>query len=378
MVGKEITNEKCTGCAACAAICPAGAIILTENKNGFREPVVNSKKCINCTLCEKTCREQVEYRNPQKVYIAKHKNKKVHMDSQSGGAFTAISDYILSKNGVIYGAVFNGNYEVEHVRATSVEIRNRMRGSKYIQSNMDTTYKQIENDLNNGRLVLFVGTGCQVAGILKYFKNRKTDVANLFTIDILCHGVPSVFIWRDTLQYLKKIYNANVKSIQLREIQERTRPVMHIKLGEKETSDYLYRKLYYSNLALRESCYSCKYNRCQRVGDITIGDAWGIEKANPEFYDTRGVSLILFNTEKALKEKNSILHDMVIEKVNIKDYMQECMVSSAKPKRDPGLFWKDYHSKRFGYIVEKYAKHNPLLNILYIFKRIYKKILRCR
>lgn len=182
MVGKEIANEKCMGCAACAAICPVGAIILTENENGFREPIVNSKRCINCGLCVKTCRDQVEYRNPQRVYIAKHRNKVVHMDSQSGGAFTAISDYVLSKNGVVYGAAFDDNYEVVHIRATSVEIRNKMRGSKYIQSNIDATYKQIENDLNYGRIVLFVGTGCQVAGILKYLNNRKTDITNLLTV----------------------------------------------------------------------------------------------------------------------------------------------------------------------------------------------------
>ena len=378
MTGKEITNEKCVGCAACAAICPVGAIILTENENGFREPVVDSKRCINCALCKKLCREQVEFNSTQNVYIAKHKNKEVYIDSQSGGAFTAISDYILSKNGVIYGAVFDDNYEVVHVRATSIEMRNKMRGSKYIQSNMDATYKQVENDLNCGRLVLFVGTGCQVAGILKYFRNRKVDITNLFTVDILCHGVSSVFIWKDTLRYFEKKYKATIKSIQLRELQERTRPVMHIKIGEKETTDYLYRKLYYSNLALRESCYSCKYNSCQRVGDITLGDAWGIKKANPAFSDKRGVSLVLFNSKKALEGKDFILNDMVNEGVNIKDYMQECMISSAKPKREPTLFWKDYHNKQFGYIIEKYAKHNPLLNIPYILKRIYQKILRCR
>ena len=374
MIGKEIANEQCTGCAACAAICPVEAIILTENENGFREPIVKAKTCINCTLCQKTCREQIEYRSPQSVYIAKHRNKDVYMKSQSGGAFTAISDYILSKKGVIYGAVFNDDYEVIHVRATSAETRNKMRGSKYIQSNIDTTYKQIESDLNYGRLVLFVGTGCQVAGILKYFKNRKTDITNLFTVDILCHGVPSIFIWRDILQQLEKKYKANINSIQLREMRENTRPVMHITLGDQEITDYLYRKLYYSNLALRESCYSCKYNSCQRVGDLTIGDAWGVEKANPEFNDKRGVSLILFNSEKALEKKDFILHDMMIESVNIKDYMQQCMILPAKPKREPVLFWKDYHNKPFDYIVEKYAKHNPLLNISYIFKRIYQKI----
>lgn len=376
MVAEQITNERCTGCAACAAICPVGAISLQENKNGFREPVIKQEKCINCALCGKLCREAVEYKDPKRVYIAKHKNEEIHKNSQSGGAFTAISDYILSLDGVIYGAIFNDDYEVVHVRATSAEIRNKMRGSKYVQSNIDAIYKEIETDLNCERLVLFVGSGCQVAGILKFLKIRKTDITNLFTIDILCHGVPSLLIWRDTLQYLKKKYNTNISSIQLKEKKERTRPVMNIKFGEEETTDNLYRKLYYSNLALRESCYSCKYNTTQRVGDFTIGDAWGIENANPAFNDKRGVSLILFNSDKAFKIKSSILHDMESESVNIKDYLQECMISSAKPKREPALFWKDYHNKQFRYIVEKYAKHNLLLNISYIFKRVYQKIAR--
>lgn len=329
-------------------------------------------------MCEKLCKETVEYRAPQRVYIAKHKNKEVHKNSQSGGAFTAISDYILSRGGVIYGAVFNENYEVVHVRAESVVERNKMRGSKYVQSNIDATYKEVERDLQCGRLVLFVGSGCQVVGILKFCKKKKVDVSNLFTVDILCHGVPSLFIWRDTLHYFQSKYKANVSSIQLKEVQERTRPVMNIKFGEKEITDYLYRKLYYSNLALRESCYSCKYNTTQRVGDITIGDAWGIEKANPSFNDKRGVSLILFNTEKSLTIEDSVLHDMITTRVNINDYLQECMYSPAKAKREPVLFWKDYHNKKFGYIIEKYANHNPLLNIVYILERMYQKISRCR
>lgn len=124
-------------------------------------------------MCEKLCKETVEYRAPQRVYIAKHKNKEVHKNSQSGGAFTAISDYILSRGGVIYGAVFNENYEVVHVRAESVVERNKMRGSKYVQSNIDATYKEVERDLQCGRLVLFVGSGCQVVGILKFCKKKR-------------------------------------------------------------------------------------------------------------------------------------------------------------------------------------------------------------
>ncbi len=374
MLMKKVVNGQCTGCAACAAICPIGAIYLKENKNGFREPVIIKEKCINCDLCEKVCNENIEYKETKRVYIAKHKNVYVHKDSQSGGAFTAISDYILSQEGVVYGAIFNNEFEVVHSRSTQSETRDKMRGSKYIQSNIDTVYKEIENDLNCNRKVLFVGTGCQVAGVLRYFKKRKVDLLNLYTVDILCHGVPSLFIWRDTLRYLQKKYGANISSIDLKEVEERSRPVINIKLGNTEITDFLYRKLYYSNLALRKSCYSCQYNKILRVGDITIGDAWGIEKKNPLFNDKRGVSLIMINSNKGIEIEYSILQNMTTEIVNINDYLQECLVSPAKAKRDPAIFWHDYHSKKFSYIIDKYAKHHLLLNITYIIGRIYQKI----
>ena len=371
---KEICKTKCTGCAACAAICPVGAIELIENKNGFREPVVDSRLCVNCNLCVKVCNKDNEYNDVIKAYIAKHNIKDVYRSSQSGGAFTAITDYILEQGGVVYGAVFDDNFEVKHIRATVSSDRDKMRGSKYIQSNIDAVYQEIEIDLKNRSLVLFVGTGCQLAGILKYFRQKKVDTSNLYTVDILCHGVPSAFIWRNTLEYLRKKYRIDITEVELKEIEENTRPVMCIKMGDKEISDVVYRKLYYSNLALRESCYSCQYTKTTRVSDITIGDAWGIEKANPEFNDKRGVSLILFNTIKGKKIEKYILENMEIKEVDINNYLQECLVSSARTKRKTSEFWKDYHNKSFGYIVEKYAKHNPFFNIPYIFMRIYKKI----
>ena len=164
----NIINEECTGCGVCAAICPKEAIYLAENKNGFREPVVDPKRCVECGLCKKICNVPIEYKNPKVAYIAKHNDESIHKKSQSGGAFTVISDYILSQGGVVYGAVFDTKFEVVHVRATSIEERDKMRGSKYIQSNIDYVYKEIENDLKCGRLVLFSGTGCQVSSILKY------------------------------------------------------------------------------------------------------------------------------------------------------------------------------------------------------------------
>lgn len=371
----KITNEEvCTGCGACEAICPKGAITLSEDIIGFRQPIINQEICINCNLCQKVCLEKIEFNTPKKVFIAKHNNFDIYIKSQSGGAFTAISDYVLSFGGTIYGAAYDDNYEVVHTRAETKEKRDTMRGSKYIQSRMDNVYNEIENDLKNELKVLFVGTGCQVAGVLRFLRKRKVDITKLYTVDILCHGVPSILIWRDYLKYIQNKYSSKISSIYLKEIKECSRPTMNIKVGNHEIEDTLYRKLYYSNLALRKSCYSCMYNKTKRVGDITIGDAWGVEKANPSFNSSRGVSLILINSNKGLELEKVILQNMSIESVDIKDYKQECMISSARPKRKPELFWKDYKNKNFNYILEKYAKHNPLFNIPYIIEIIIKKI----
>lgn len=376
MLGKEIANGECTGCAACVSVCPTNAIKLIENENGFREPIVDQEKCINCRLCKRLCEMDIDYMDPKSVFIAKHKSETVYKNSQSGGAFTAISDYILSRGGVVYGAVFNDAFEVIHVRAVEAETRDKMRGSKYIQSDMDSVYKNIETDLRSQNLVLFVGTGCQVAGILRFLQKKRLDLSNFYAVDLLCHGVPSLVIWRDTLNYFRKKFGAEVTSICLKELQEKSRPVLSMKFGSKEVADIVYRKLYYSNLALRASCYSCQYNKTQRVGDITIGDAWGIDKANPEFNDKRGVSLILFNSDKAVQIQKYILSAMETKQVEIRDYIQECMKSSAKPNRSTATFWKDYHSRKFEFIIEKYAKNNLFLNIPYVLKRVWKMIIR--
>lgn len=368
-----INEEKCTGCGACEAICPQKAIQLVEDSSGFRKPLINQELCVECKLCNKVCLENTDFKSPQKVYIAKHKNIDAYKKSQSGGAFTAISDYILSRGGAVYGAVFDDDFEVQHIRAVTREERDLMRGSKYIPSRMGNVYYDIENDLKRGRYVLFVGTGCQVSGVLNFLKKRKGNTSKLYTVDILCHGVPSVLIWRDYLKYIQKKYSDKITSVYLKEVEECSRPTMHIKVGNNEIEDRLYRKLYYSNLAFRKSCYSCIYNRIERVGDITIGDAWGIEKENASFNCKRGVSLIMFNTKKGAEIKDDILQDMAAESVDIKNYIQQCMISSAKPKRSPESFWKDYKTKNFNYILEKYGKHNPFLNISYIIQRILKK-----
>lgn len=173
MKSENICTSNCYGCAACSAICPVNAIIMQEDDKGFNVPIIDQNKCIDCNACKSICEKKIDLNIPKKVLIAKHRNKKVYLSSQSGGAFTAISDLILSQNGVVYGASLNDDLELIHIRSTTIKERDKMRGSKYLQSHVEYIYEQLLKDLREERKILFIGTPCQVSGVLKFVKEKK-------------------------------------------------------------------------------------------------------------------------------------------------------------------------------------------------------------
>lgn len=373
-----ICENECYGCTACKMICPVNAIEMQENEKGFLIPVINSEVCVNCGLCQQVCQKEIEYNENKQSYIAKHLDEEKLLASQSGGAFTAISDVILNSNGTVYGATIDDDFEAKHIRtATKIEC-DKLHGSKYVQSRLENVLSEIEQDLKE-RKVLFSGTPCQVGGLLRYLKQKKCDLTNLYTVDLICHGTPSVLIWRDLLNYYRKKEHDEIKSVVFRERGGGSlmgRPSFFINIKKKQISDSIHRQLFYNNLALRDSCYKCKYARKDRVADFTIGDAWGVKEHNPEFYDNRGVSLIMFNTNKSLELLSLIKNSMEMKKIDLKDYMQGNLINPTKPNRNPQEFWKDYKKKSFNYIIHKYAKNNLILNYRYILLKIYQKLMR--
>lgn len=192
----------CCGCAACVQACPKDCISFEEDEQGFRYPFVDKIRCIDCGLCEKVCPfiNQSEPLKPQKVYAAKNPNDEIRLKSSSGGIFTMLAEFIIDEGGVVFGARFDKNWEVEHGYTQIKEGIEAFRGSKYLQSRIGNTYVQVRDFLIEGRKVLFSGTSCQIAG-LKLFLRKDYD--NLLTIDIVCHGVPSPLIWRTYLNDIK-------------------------------------------------------------------------------------------------------------------------------------------------------------------------------
>lgn len=220
----RITNPAdCCGCTACASICTHDAITMQPDTLGFLYPKVDETLCTNCGLCEKVCAFNNSYdksHNLDKpiVYAARHKNIHEVETSRSGAAFIALSDYIIERGGVIYGAGYTDHFRVVHKRATTKEERNEFKGSKYVQSDLSTVFRQIKKDLQDGLVVLFSGTPCQTAGLNSFIGKRLRK--NLILVDIVCHGVPGPYLWRDYLSFLEKKYGSTICWVNFRDKQE--------------------------------------------------------------------------------------------------------------------------------------------------------------
>ena len=291
----------CTGCRACEQICPAHAIEMKSQQEGFIYPVINNKKCINCGLCKLSCpaNHDTDIDRSPDIYALKLKSNDI-MNSASGGAFFGIARHVIENNGVVYGAAYNPQWDVIHIRVDALSDLSKLQGSKYVQSDTKNTFTQCKSDLKAGRTVLFSGTPCQIAGLYSYL---KADYPNLFTIDLICHGVPSPLLFKSYINWLEKKNKHHITEYNFRSkasgwgLNLLTKTEERTKISPPHFDPYY--QSFLSGDTYRECCYECKYSNSNRIGDFTIGDYWGIEKAHPEFNDKRGVSLIFVNSGKA-------------------------------------------------------------------------------
>lgn len=286
----------CFGCMACVDKCPKQCIKIKEGKLGHLFPDV-SEGCIDCGLCLKVCPvESIPIFSPAiNTWAVWRNDDTLRSESSSGGMAAAISEYVVKSGGVVYGCAFIPEFSFKHVRCATTDDLQRLKGSKYVQSDMHGVYKSISMDLKKGFRVLFIGTPCQVAGVKTFFKNVPD---NLFTIDLVCHGVPSVKILKESLP--KDILHKHIDSVEFR---VNTKFHFSAKSGisgtvfERPLSRDLFMKAFFKALTYRDSCHTCKFAREQRVSDITLGDFWGLDESVTK--DTeKGVSLCIVNTEK--------------------------------------------------------------------------------
>lgn len=294
----------CCGCTACAAVCPMGAITMQPNVMGFLYPVIDDSRCIDCSLCAKTCQFNDHYKrhknyDSQVIYGIRHKDEKELEKSQSGAASWAIIEAFLQVPGSVYGAAFQTVYHVAHSKACSLDDAQKFRCSKYVQSDLRGVFTDVKNELKEGCRVLFFGTGCQIAGLKAAIPDKLQN--ELMTIDIVCHAGPSPAVWESYVRYVEDKNQNKVLSAAFRN--KRFGWHSHIETfvldnSTKEIESISFRKLFYDHVIVRPSCTKCYFTNMQRVGDMTICDFWGWEKYYSEWNDNKGVSVLMLNSER--------------------------------------------------------------------------------
>lgn len=376
----SITDPKdCCGCTACESICPQGAISMKPDNLGFLYPVIDESKCTRCNLCSKVCSFNKNYKKSAvdeiEVYAVRHKNIAEIENSRSGAMFVAITDYIIDKGGVVYGAGYKGHFVVTHKRATNKEERDEFRGSKYVQSELSNTFKKVRKDLKDGLLVCFSGTPCQTSGLRSYLETTRTDSTNLITVDIVCHGVPSPYIWRDYLAYIEKEYHGKATTVSFRD-KEACGWTAHkesfIINGKKVIND-TYTNLFYKHIMLRHSCSACHFTNVTRPSDITLADFWGWKNVNIEFNkDDKGVSLVLINSPRGKEIFNTVIKDLHIIRTTLKIARGQNhplnQPSDVSPQRHK--FEENYKNRGVEYVLKKYGKTNKPGKITEIIRKI--------
>lgn len=305
-----VDYEKCTGCGACVQRCPKRCISWTQREFGFRYPQIDKDACVNCGQCEKVCPidKALEVSAEQKAYAAVHKDDEVLAKSTSGGAFTAIADAVFAQGGIVYGAAMLDGMQVKHIRTSGKDDFEGLRSSKYLQSDTGTTYQMVEQDLKQGKTVLYSGTPCQIDG-LKNFLGK--DYENLYTVDIVCHGVGSQAYFDKYMDYARERYG-KIKALRFRSKEYAGWSCGGGVVVVVDSSDCLkkipyrdfdnyYYSYFLSGDIYRKSCYSCKYANTNRVGDFTLGDYWGVEALNLPLQTENGCSLLLVNNRHAMQ-----------------------------------------------------------------------------
>lgn len=313
----------------------------------------------------------------KQAYVFKYNNHEVLSNSSSGGAFSALSDYVIKNNGIVYGAIYDYGLNVaKHVRTDNYNGRNLMRGSKYIQSKLLDSYKDIFQDLQNGKTVLFTGTICQVAGLKSYLSVKGVNTDNLYTCDIICHGTASPLIWK---QFLKHKSINVVDRISFRDKMlgwDKSRAIAKCNSKTVDLSEFM--KLFYSHTIMRPICHECRFTNVTRLSDVTIGDFWGIKNVFPDFDYYSGVSFVMANSEKGQHFLNEVIEEnseIITSQCDVKDVIQPNFYHPTKKSIIRNRVWRDYQIKGIAYIVKEYSSNNRIIKCRVILKKIFDKLL---
>lgn len=362
----ELTEkEKCTGCGACYSACPEGCITMRADKEGFLFPEISRDKCTDCGSCLSSCpvenKDFVPISGYPECFLARDKDVKVRKAGASGGVFTSVAaEFIKKHNGVVFGAAYDKNFIVRHTYTENFADAGIFSKSKYVQSDIGDTFRQVKEFLLKDRYVLFSGTPCQIYGLKGYLKE---DYENLYCIDVVCHGVPSPKVFAEYLKYQEKVFKSGLKKVSVREKQVyrdfyRAGFGLEFDNGKRyfEVSDQdPMGKIYFGEICSRHTCYDCPFKTVWRVSDLTIGDCW-FSRELAGVADPDGITLVLIQSEKGLsliEESESLEYYKVDPESAIKANGGK-IYSSVKPHKNRDIFFTELEETDFISLVNKY------------------------
>lgn len=373
----------CCGCSACEQSCPVHCIDLCQDDEGFRYPVIDINLCIECGKCLQVCpilNNSKESSGLSKAYAALNKNEEQRLASSSGGVFTILAEQVLDENGFVFGAAFTeDSRSVRHISCDSTIGLGMLRGSKYLQSDKQGSYREVREELSNGRLVLFSGTPCEIEGLKRYLGK---PYANLICIDIICHGVPSPKLWEKYVCYRENEAGASTLKTFFR----------HKHYGWKKYSvlfefsnntEYLgplnkdlYMKMFLQNLCLRPSCYECNFKKMNRESDITLADFWGGQNIVPEMDDDKGLSLLIVHSNAGESLLNRVQDKLLMKAVDLDVALEgnSMMTKSVDKPVSRDMFMRELDDLEIPALADKYLRKYSFGEK--VFRLIKRTILR--
>lgn len=362
-------KDKCCGCNACVLACPIECISFLEDNEGFLYPKVNTETCIDCGRCENVCPviHQDEAREPLETYAAVNNNEQIRVKSSSGGIFTLLAEKVLAEGGVVFGAIFNKEWEVIHTIAHNSEELAPMRGSKYVQSKIGESYQNAKNHLEKGKKVLFSGTSCQIAGLRRYLQK---EYHHLICIDVICHGVPSPAVFKAYFTEEANRLGTDLSSLQHISFRDKRKGWRNFSLSRtyaikndvyeisKTISTDLYIQGFLRDLYLRPSCYTCPAKAFKSGSDISLADLWAAENIVPELDDNKGVSIVFINSNSGREYFNYISKEVRHKEISLSEAVQRnpYVYSSVIEPKERKQFFDLFRTKSVYSIMKKLIK----------------------
>ncbi len=378
----NIPVENCSSCGACANACVRGAISMKLDAEGFYRPFIDAEKCLQCGVCEKVCPWMNAIENPNvascvpQTVAAFAKEESIRMDSSSGGIFTVLAEKILNDGGVVVGVAQLSPTKFGHIVVDNMADLEKLRGSKYVQADVGMVYRKVRSLLKCGKKVLFSGTPCQIAALYSVLGHVAIS-AELTTVDIVCHGTPSVKVFEKYIAEIEKDMSAHVLSTRFRDKRNGWRLFSMTSSLNTISGDCFqisedhhknrFMRVFLQNICLNSSCSNCHYGKLPRIADISLADYWNIARNYPHMDDGKGTSIVLLNTDHGRKLFNSVA-DRVVQCMSKIEYAiagVPSIVCSSKPHSKRSVFFADLTRYNLDELIKKYCPFPSWEGMLY-------------